>query len=91
MTALAWTGPINAPWIETCKRHGHRLTKKQTARWVFGSSPGARRLVVPRLVRLGRWEGCPWPCERFLRFGLLKRFCQGTATLMTKLDMRFPH
>jgi hypothetical protein len=84
MAVLAWTGTINAPRIETRKRYGHRLTKEQTARCVFCPSPGARRLV-----RLGRWEGCPWPCERFLRFGFLKRFCQGTTTLMTKLDLRF--
>jgi hypothetical protein len=89
MTAFAWTGPITAPRIDTRKRHGDRLTKEPTARSVFGSAPGVRRLTVPRLVRLGRWEGCPWPCERRFGFGFLKGFCQGTATLMTKLDLRF--
>lgn len=89
MTAFAWTGPITALRIHTGTRHRHQLTEEPTARSVFDSSPGARRLTVPRLVRLGRWEGCPWPCERRFRFGFLKGFWQGTATLMTKLDLRF--
>ncbi len=89
MTAFAWTGPITALRIDTGTRHRHQLTEEQAARSAFYPPPRVRRLAVPRLVRLGRWEGCPWPCERRFGFGFLKGFCQGTATLMTKLDLRF--
>ena len=89
MTALAWPGPITALRIDTGTRHRYLLTEEGAARSVSYPSPGVRRLAVPRLVRLGRCEGCPWPCERRFGFGFLKGFCQGTATLMTKLDLRF--
>ncbi len=91
MTALAGTGPITALQIDTGTRHRYLLTKERAARSVSYPSPGVRRLAVPRLVRLGRCEGCPWPCERRFGFGFLKGFCQRMTTLMTKLDLRFRH
>ncbi len=76
MTAFAWTGPITALRIDTGTRDTHQLTEERAARSAFYPPPGVRRLAVPRLVRLGRCEGCPWPCERRFGLGFLKSFAK---------------
>ncbi|MCZ6575103.1 MAG: hypothetical protein O6950_01400 [Gammaproteobacteria bacterium] len=74
---LASTGIINASRIATRKRHGDRLTKEPTARSVFDSAPGARRLARAAWLchawfawAVGR--DVPGPASARFRFGFLK-------------------